>query len=67
MEAAFDRLTIIQKDNINHDMFITAYNCIAKSKGDPGILENIIRDETTSCPHLKADLTRYCKLVNIVN
>lgn len=66
MDAAFDRLTDIQKENINHDMFIFAYNCIAKSKGNIDTLKHIIDEETLSCPHLRNDLARYCKLVGNV-
>lgn len=66
MDAAFDRLTEIQKDNVNKQMFVVAYGCIARSKGNPVILERMIDEETASCPHLKADLTRYCKLVDSV-
>lgn len=66
MEAAFDRLTWIQKNNINKRMFVFAYNCIIKSKGDAEYLERIIDEETASYPHLKPDLIRYCKLVNSV-
>ncbi len=66
MEAAFERLTEIQKENINQQMFVFAYNCLTKSKGDPSVLEFIIDSETANCPHLRADLVRYCKLVNRV-
>lgn len=66
MDAAFDRLTWIQKNNINKHMFVVAYDCIAKSKGDIECLKRIIDEETASCPHLKHDLIRYCKLVNSV-
>lgn len=66
MDAAFDRLTHIQKENINKQMFVVAYNCIAKSKGDPELLSRIVDEETADCPHLKQDFIRYCKLVNSV-
>lgn len=66
MDAAFDRLTQIQKENINKQMFVVAYNCIAKSKGDPELLERIVCKEATEYPHLLQDLKRYCKLVNSV-
>ena len=66
MDEAFDRLTDVQKENINHDMFILAFNCIAKSKYDPVLLERIIAEETTDCPHMLPDLRRYCKLVESV-
>ena len=66
MEAAFERLTWIQKININRQMFVVAYDCVARSKGDPEALQRIIEEETASCPHLKFDLARYCKLVNSV-
>lgn len=41
-------------------------DCVARSKGDPETLQRIIEEETASCPHLKFDLARYCKLVNSV-
>ncbi len=47
-------------------MFVAAYNCIAKSKGDPELLSRIVDEETAYYPHLKQDFIRYCKLVNSV-
>jgi len=66
MNAAFERLTEVQQKNVNKLMFITAYNCVAKSKGDPDTLLNIVRNETADCPHLELDLLRYCRLVQRV-
>ena len=66
MDAAFDRLTPIQKDNINKQMFVFAYECIAKSKGNSLRLQQIINKETVDHPHLRQDLIRYCKLVKNV-
>jgi len=66
MDAAFDRLTDIQKENVNQEMFVIAYSCIARAKGDPQALERLIEEETSSCPHLRADLRRYCRLVDSV-
>lgn len=66
MEAAFDRLTLIQKENINKHMFSVAYNCVVKSKGNCDILSYLIHQETANCPHLASDLARYCKLANSV-
>jgi hypothetical protein len=66
MDAAFDRLTPIQKDNVNKQMFVFAYECIAKSKGNPEVLQQIVDEETTNYPHLKQDLIRYCRLVESV-
>ncbi len=66
MDAAFDRLTDVQKNNVNKQMFVVAYGCIARSKGKPDVLELLIQQETSSCPHLRADLRRYCKLVDSV-
>ncbi len=66
MDEAFDRLTDVQKENINHDMFIIAFNCIARSKYDHSLLERIIVEETIDCPHMLPDLKRYCKLVESV-
>lgn len=66
MDEAFDRLTDVQKENINHDMFIIAFNCIARSKYDHSLLERIIAEETIECPHMLPDLKRYCKLVESV-
>ncbi len=66
MDAAFDRLTDVQKENVNRQMFVVAYGCIARAKGDPEVLERLIEEETSSCPHLRADLRRYCKLVDSV-
>lgn len=63
MDAAFDRLTPIQKENINKQMFVVAFNCISKSKEDTVLLERIVEKETENCPHLKQDLIRYCYLV----
>ena len=68
MEAAFDRLTQVQKDNINKHMFEFAYKCVIKSDSSGNIeyLKQIVREETSSSPHLEKDLLRYCKLVNSV-
>lgn len=66
MEAAFDRLTRIQKENVNQQMFAVAYGCVARSRGDPEALEQAIDEETSNCPHLRADLVRYCRLVDSV-
>ena len=66
MDAAFDRLTQVQKDNINKHMFEFAYKCVAKSEGDIEYLRQIVREETNSSPHLEKDLLRYCNLVNNV-
>jgi hypothetical protein len=66
MDAAFDRLTPLQKDNINKQMFVFAYECIAKSKGNPDILQHVINEETVDHPSLRQDLIRYCKLVESV-
>ena len=67
MDAAFDRLTQVQKDNINKHMFEFAYKCVIKSEGDIEYLKQIVREETSSSPHLEKDLLRYCNLVNSVN
>ena len=66
MEAAFDRLTTVQKKNINKHMFAVAYNCVVKSKGNPEALLSIVREETSNCRHLEPDLVRYCRLVQRV-
>ncbi len=66
MDAAFDRLTQIQKDNVNKQMFVVAYSCIARSKGDPEQLNHVIDEEVKDYPHLKQDLIRYCRLVNSI-
>jgi hypothetical protein len=66
MDAAFDRLTQVQKDNINKYMFEFAYNCVIRSSGKTEYLKQIIREETRNSPHLEKDLLRYCKLVNSV-
>lgn len=66
MDAAFDRLTPIQKDNVNKQMFVFAYECIAKSKGNQEVLQQTVDKETANYPHLKQDLIRYCKLVESV-
>lgn len=66
MDEAFDRLTPIQKDNVNKQMFAFAYECIAKSNGNSEVLQQIIDEETANFPHLKQDLVRYCKLVESV-
>ena len=64
MDAAFDRLTDVQKENVNRQMFVVAYGCIARAKGNSQALERLIEEETSSCPHLRADLRRYCRLVD---
>ena len=66
MDAAFNRLTLIQRENVNKQMFDFAYKCVVMSKENPDILKAIIANETKDCPHLAADLTRYCRLVNSV-
>jgi hypothetical protein len=66
MDAAFDRLTPIQKNNVNKQMFVFAYECIAKSKGNSLRLQQIIDKETVDHPYLRQDLIRYCKLVENV-
>ena len=66
MDAAFDRLTQVQKDNINKYMFEFAYNCVIRSSGKTEYLKQIIHEETRDSPHLEKDLLRYCKLVNSV-
>ncbi len=63
MDEAFDRLTIVQKDNINKQMFQIAYACVVKSRGDQEELRAIIRKETEKDPQIASDLERYCKLV----
>ena len=63
MDEAFDRLTIVQKDNINKQMFQIAYACVVKSKGDEEELRVIIQKETERDPHIASDLERYCRLV----
>lgn len=63
MEEAFDRLTIVQKDNINKQMFQYAYACVVKSRGNQEELRAIIQKETEKTPQLASDLERYCKLV----
>lgn len=64
MDAAFDRLTKIQQNNVNKQMFVFAYECVAKSRNEA--LERIIDQETVAQPHLRADLVRYCRLVQRV-
>lgn len=66
MEAAFERLATVQQKNVNKHMFVVAYNCIVKSKGNTELLMSIVREETASCPHLEADLMRYCRMVQRV-
>lgn len=66
MDAAFDRLTQVQKDNINKYMFEFAYRCVIKSEGNIEYLKQIVCEETRSSPHLEKDLLRYCKLVDSV-
>lgn len=61
MDNAFGRLTGIQKLNINKNAFEIAYKCVAS-----GNTEQSIRNVTRDCPHLEADLRRYCKLVERV-
>ncbi len=64
--AAFNRLTEIQKSNINKNFFRIAYNCVAESKGDSSKLNELILTQTKDCPHLTSDLIRYCRLVELV-
>lgn len=64
MEEAFDRLSTIQKENINKNMFIIAYECVVRSNGNDKMLQAIIDKKTEECPHLKSDLLRYCRLVD---
>lgn len=66
MNSAFERLTEIQRDNINKPMFIIAYNCILQSRGDSDLLTKLIIEKTKECPHLTSDLIRYCRLVEKV-
>jgi hypothetical protein len=66
MDEAFDRLTIVQQRNVNKHMFVVAYNCVVRSKGDNSALVKEVRKETADCPELEADLLRYCKLVQRV-
>ena len=63
MDAAFGRLTDIQQKCVNREMFNTAYGCVARSRGDPNALNKMVQEITRDCPHLEADLARYCKLV----
>ncbi len=63
MGAAFGRLTDIQQKCVNREMFNTAYSCVARSRGDPDALAEMVQETTRNCPHLEADLVRYCKLV----
>ena len=66
MDQAFDRLTMIQKNNVNKQMFVVAYNCVIQSRGDPAILQELVSHQTADCPHLAPDLIRYCRLVESV-
>ena len=66
MDAAFDRLTEVQKRNVNKQMFVVAYGCVVRSKGDPDALARIVQSETADCQHLEPDLIRYCRLVQSV-
>ena len=66
MDEAFDRLTAIQKNNVNKQMFVLAYSCIVQSKGDPETLRSLILRQTENCPYLTSDLIRYCRLVESV-
>ena len=66
MEAAFERLTEVQRRNVNKRMFVVAYDCVVRSKGDPEALLQAVRRETADCRHLEPDLLRYCRLVQRV-
>ena len=66
MEAAFERLTEVQRANVNKHMFRVAYNCVVRSRGDHEALLRIVHSETESCRHLEQDLLRYCRLVQRV-
>lgn len=66
MDEAFERLTAVQQRNVNKHMFVVAYGCVVRSKGDKGALVREVRKETADCPELEADLLRYCRLVQCV-
>jgi hypothetical protein len=66
MDDAFDRLTYIQKMSVNRAMFAFAYNIVVQSRGDNSKLEDAISRETSRAEHLRADLIRYCRLVQSV-
>jgi hypothetical protein len=66
MDAAFERLTEVQRANVNRHMFRVAYECVVRSKGDQDALLHIVQSETEGCRHLEQDLLRYCRLVQRV-
>ena len=63
-DKAYDRLTAVQKHCINRDAFNTAYSLITTYEGH-SLIDAII-SKTKSCPHLTADLIRYCRLAQSV-
>ena len=74
MNNAIQRLTPLQRISINEKMFELAYKIVTEQKKEEDI-RNAIEKETNKPkneklnflgPHLKADLTRYCKLARSV-
>lgn len=65
MDDAFERLSQIQKSNINKQMFGFAYKCVATS-GYNSPIHEIVLQATKDCPHLAPDLMRYCRLVSSI-
>ncbi len=63
MEEAFERLTAIQQRSINKRMFEVACQIVLDLKINK---KEAVRQHTVSCPHLAADLFRYCKLAELV-
>lgn len=66
MDDAKDRLTFIQKSNINQPLFKLAYKCVTLSGGNPDRLLVIVKKETNEDPKLAPDLLRYCRLVDSI-
>lgn len=64
MDNAIQRLTPLQRISINDKMFELAYKIVTEHKKED--IRNAIKKETNKFPHLKADLTRYCKLAKSV-
>lgn len=73
MNSAFDRLSPIQKANINRDMFDRAYRLVAE-RGDDCSLDDMLdalrkdfaEDEIQKHPGLLYDMRRYCRLIKSI-
>ena len=67
MEDAFGRLTAIQQRSINKRMFEVACQIVLEcGDSNTSAFKEVVRQHTVSCPHLAADLFRYCKLAESV-